>query len=55
MEQKKTLHSRVVFGTTFIVIGLFFLLANLDIDLLGIWRDAVLSFPMLLILFGLCF
>ncbi len=53
MEQKKTLHSRVVFGTVLIVIGVFFLLANLDIDLLGIWRDAVLSFPMLLILFGL--
>jgi len=55
MEQKKTMQGRVVFGVTFVVIGLFFLFANLDIDLLGVWRDAVISFPMLCVLFGLIF
>lgn len=55
MEQKKTMQGRVVFGVTFVVIGLFFLFANLDIDLLGVWRDAVISFPMLCVLFGLVF
>ncbi|MBR4497052.1 MAG: hypothetical protein IKP08_00045 [Bacteroidales bacterium] len=55
MEQKKTMQGRVVFGATFVVIGLFFLFANLDIDLLGVWRDAVISFPMLCVLFGLVF
>ena len=55
MEQKKTMQGRVVFGATFVVIGLFFLFANLDIDVLGVWRDAVISFPMLCVLFGLVF
>ena len=55
MEQKKTMQGRVVFGATFVVIGLFFLFANLDIDLLGVWRDAVISFPMLCVLIGLVF
>ena len=56
MEEKdivKTHSGRITFGIIFIVIGVVFLLANLDIDILGEWRRAVISWQMLCIIVGL--
>jgi len=56
MEEKdivKTHSGRITFGIIFIVIGVVFLLANLDIDILGEWRRAIISWQMLCIIFGL--
>lgn len=53
MDEMKTNSGRVFFGVFLIVIGVITLYAKLDIDLLGIWRDAVLSIPMALIIIGI--
>ena len=47
MKEKRTNNGRLFFGIAFIIIGLMFLYAKLDIDILGVWRDAVLSVPMI--------
>lgn len=49
----KTHSGRITFGIIFIVLGIVFLLVNLDIDILGEWRSAILSWQMLCIILGI--
>lgn len=56
MEEKdivKTHSGRITLGVIFIAVGGVFLLDNLDIDILGEWRRAIVSWQMLCIIFGL--
>ena len=55
MKEKRTNNGRLFFGIAFIIIGLMFLYAKLDIDILGVWREAVLSIPMICVIVGLLY